>query len=71
MSATSGRFTAYLPDERELLRELEREEGCSANYLVRLGLRALLGLEVPSRYRTMILENLERQDERARERAAA
>ena len=46
-----GRFTAYLPAERELLAELARAEGCSENYLVRIGVRALLGLPIPRHYR--------------------
>jgi hypothetical protein len=44
----NGRFSAYLPAERALLHELAAEEGCSENYLVRIGVRALLGLPVPT-----------------------
>jgi hypothetical protein len=60
VSAAGGRFTAYLPDELELLEELRREEGSSSNYLVRVAVRALLGLEIPAHYRRIILDNLDR-----------
>lgn len=48
VSANAGRFTAYLPDELELLQELAREQGSSTNYVVRVAVRALLGLPVPA-----------------------
>lgn len=54
-----GRFTAYLPGERELLQELAAEEGTSENYLVRIGVRALLGLPVPPWARRRIADALE------------
>lgn len=53
-----GRFTAYLPEERELLQERAAEEASSENYLLRVGVRALLGLPIPRRYRDEILANL-------------
>lgn len=62
MSATSGRFTAYLPRERELLRERALEEGSSENFLVRLGVRIVLGLPVSARDRRAVLEQLSAQD---------
>lgn len=65
-----GRFTAYLPAERELLRELAGEEGTSENYLLRIGARALLGLPVPRWARERIAANLELELERE-PRAAA
>lgn len=43
----SPRFTAWLPEERKLLREFAREQGSSENYVLRCGLRLLLGLSVP------------------------
>lgn len=55
-----GRFTAYLPGERELLAELARAEGSSENYLVRIGVRALLGLTIPGHYRAQIEAGFER-----------
>jgi hypothetical protein len=54
-----GRFTAYLPAERELLQALSAEEGSSENYLLRIGVRALLGLPIPAHYRARVRENLE------------
>lgn len=62
MSATGGRFTAYLPHELDALEELRREEGTSTNYLVRVAVRALLGKSVPPRYRRMMLDNIEQAD---------
>lgn len=65
MSATNGgRFAAYLPTERELLAERAREEGTSQNWLVRLGVRAVLGLPINERDRKRLLENLEENTER-------
>lgn len=59
MSSREERFTAYLPGERELLHALAREEGTSENYLVRVAVRALVGLPVPRHYRERILAALE------------
>lgn len=56
-----GRFTAYLPGERELLAELARADGCSENYLVRVAVRALVGLPIPAHYRERIAGELERE----------
>jgi hypothetical protein len=56
---SAGRFTAYLPGERELLHQLAEQEGCSENYLVRIAVRALLGLPVPSWARERISRELE------------
>ena len=53
-----GRFTAYLPAERALLQELAAEEGSSENYLLRIGVRALLGQPIPAHYRARIRANL-------------
>jgi hypothetical protein len=55
----SGRFTAYLPAERGLLAERARAEGTSENYLVRVAVRAFLGLPVPAHYRLELLESLQ------------
>lgn len=60
-----GRFTAYLPAERELLQELAHEEQTSENYLVRIGVRALLGLPVPPWARRRIADGLELERSRA------
>lgn len=54
-----GRFTAYLPGEREALAARAAVEGCSENYLVRIGVRALLGLPVPAWAREELARNLE------------
>ena len=59
MTARAGRFTAYLPDEREALHELARAEAGSENFLVRTAVRALLGLPIPEHYRQMIAGNVE------------
>ena len=60
MSSVEGRFTAHFsPAERAALRELALEEASSENYLVRLGLRALLGLPIPRHARERIREGLE------------
>ena len=57
-STANSRFTAYLsPRERELLTERAEAEGCSANFLVRTGIRLVLGLPVPAR----VAEELRRQ----------
>jgi hypothetical protein len=53
-----GRFTAYLPAERLLLQERAKAEGCSENYLLRIGVRLLLGLSVPARFQAEVQENL-------------
>lgn len=58
-----GRFTAYLPGERELLRELANEEGSSENYLVRIAVRALVGLPIPPHYRERLRRELELEHE--------
>ena len=71
MTANGGRFTAYLPDEREPLAALARAEGCSDNYLVRVAVRALLGLPVPAHYRDQLLDNLAQPDASPRPRVAA
>jgi hypothetical protein len=55
----NGRFSAYLPAERELLHELALEEGSSENYLLRIGVRALLGLPIPAWARERIAAGLE------------
>lgn len=60
-----GRFAAYLPDERELLRVRAKEEGTSENWLVRLGVRAVLGLAIPERERRRLLESLDRERDAA------
>lgn len=54
-----GRFTAYLPAERTLLAERAAADGCSENYLVRIGVRALLGLPIPPWARAELERNLE------------
>ena len=61
MSSVEGRFTAHFsPAERAALRELAGEEGTSENYLVRVGLRAVLGYPVPRWVRERLEELLER-----------
>jgi len=65
VSAIGGRFTAYIPDERELLRERAKVEGTSENFLVRLGLRIVLGLPITERDRRDVLERLEQRDRSA------
>jgi hypothetical protein len=62
VSANGGRFSAYLPAERELLAQRAKEEGSSENWLVRLGVRVVLGLPIPERDRRRLRESLE-QDE--------
>lgn len=60
MSSVEGRFTAHFsPAERAALRELASEEGSSENYLVRIGLRAVLGLPVPRWARERLAEVIE------------
>lgn len=66
-----GRFTAYLPDERELLQALAAEERSSENYLLRVAARALLGLPIPPRYRAMIQANLDTAPSPSSTRVAA
>jgi hypothetical protein len=66
-----GRFTAYLPMEREALQALAGEEGSSENYLVRISVRALLGLPIPRHYRELLERNLEGGSLEAAEKAAA
>ncbi len=69
MTATTGRFTAYLPREREILARRAQEEGCSENYLVRMGVRAVLGLSVPARLRDEIRAALDAGDPAGRRAA--
>jgi hypothetical protein len=66
---SGGRFTAYLPAERGLLAERAAREGCSENYLLRVAVRAFLGLPVPAHYRRELLESL--QHDSARDQAGA
>jgi hypothetical protein len=48
---SSLRFTAYISEtEDKGLRDLAAQEGTSVNYIVRCGIRYLLGLDVPSWY---------------------
>lgn len=62
MSSLEGRFTAHFsPEERELLRQRAAAEATSENFYVRLGLRLVLGLPVPSR----VAAELEREREQA------
>jgi hypothetical protein len=49
-------------EEREGLRALAAEEASSENFLVRIGLRVLLGLPVPRYYRERMREELERAE---------
>ncbi len=61
MSSVEGRFTAHFtPAERDALRAAAREQGTSENYLVRVGLRAVLGLPVPRWARDELERTLER-----------
>jgi hypothetical protein len=62
VSANGGRFSAYLPAERDLLTQRAKEESTSENWLVRLGVRVVLGLPVPERERRRLLESLEREE---------
>lgn len=57
----SVRFTAYMSaNEDAELRKMAEEEGCSVNYLVRTGIRLVLGKDVP-RWVTRKLEEASRE----------
>lgn len=55
------RFTAYISEaEDKALREMADEQGTSVNYLVRSGVRLVLGLSVP-RWLVLQLEEARRE----------
>jgi hypothetical protein len=57
------RFTAYLSSEEDTaLRKMSKDEGTSMNYLVRCGVRMLLGLKIPNSIQRTVEEALHAED---------